>query len=391
MFVLAAVVVLAAGLYFGQHSGSDFRIYSNDFNVYYFAAREILSGRDPYQYRLGLWTPYLYPPVLAELITPLALLPLPVAAFIWFVISAISIALAAHLASILSREVLAEHGQVRTEPVSTTPGRETVVGLVALIVVGRFVLDCFAMGQVNTIVTCLAVAHVYLYWKGRPRLSALALALAAGIKLTPAILIIYHLAKGRIRFAIASSLMLACVLGASFLVFGRGAISAVAAFRRQTIANGQGFDLGYSGNQSIRTAESRALSQPDEARTKPFDSASLAVSCILLLGGIVAARRRTVEVAAAAPIFCCMIMLSPLAWKAHFIALLLPAAFLAARALTPARGLSCRVATLALPATLGLFTLTSRFLIGLPAAEWADRHSLILLGALITYLAVLVF
>ena len=184
--------------------------------------------------------------------------------------------------------------------------------------------------------------------------------------------------------------MFACVLGASFLVFGRGAVSAFTAFGRQTMANGQGFDLGYSGNQSIRAAESRVLSQPDEARTRPFDSASLAISCILLLGALVAARRRRLEVAAVAPIFCCMIMLSPLAWKAHFIALLLPAAFLAARALIVARGSSRRVATLALAVTAGLFTLTSRFLIGLPAAEWADRHSLILLGAFITYLATLV-
>src|SRR5215813_10156093 len=128
-----AGAMLAAGFFFARRSGSDFTAYSNDFNVYYFAAREILSGRDPYQYRLGLWTPYLYPPVLAELITPLALLPLPVAAFIWFVISAISIALAAHLASILSREVFAEHGQDRAEQVSTPPGRDIVVGLVALI------------------------------------------------------------------------------------------------------------------------------------------------------------------------------------------------------------------------------------------------------------------
>src|SRR5262249_54316940 len=318
MLLLTAAVMLAAGFFSSRRSVSYFTFYRNVFNFYYFAPREVLSGPDPSQNRLGPWTPYLYPPVLAELIAPLALLPLPLAAFIWFVISAISIALAAHLASILSREVFAEHyGQDWAEQDSTTPVRDTVVGLVALIVVGRFALDCFDMGQVNAIVTFLAVAHVYLFRTGRRRLSALALALGAGIKLTPAILIIYHLAKGRIRFATASSLMFACVLGASFLVFGRGAVSAFTAFGRQTMANGQGFDLGYSGNQSIRAAESRVLSQPDEARTRPFDSASLAISCILLLGALVAARRRRLEVAAVAPIFCCMIMLSPLAWKAH--------------------------------------------------------------------------
>src|SRR5262245_21296366 len=246
MLMLPAAVLLTPGVHFARRSGSEVTTYSNDFNVYYFAAREVLSGRDPYQSRLSDWTPYLYPPVLAELIAPLALLPLPLAAYVWFVVSAVSIALAAHLASILSRPVFAEHHeQDWAQPDSNSHARDTAVGLIALVVVGRFALDCFAMGQVNAIVTFLAVAHVYLYSKGRRRLSALALALGAGIKLTPAILIIYHLAKGRVRFAIASSLVLVCLLGASFLVFGRGAVSAFTAFRQQTIANGQGFDLGY--------------------------------------------------------------------------------------------------------------------------------------------------
>jgi len=109
----------------------------------------------------------------------------------------------------------------------------------------------------------------------------------------------------------------------------------------------------------------------------------------LLLAALLAARRQRSEMAAAAPVFCCMVMLSPLAWKGHFVALILPAAYLAARAISATPGLNRRVARLAIAVTFALFTLTSPTLVGARAAEWADDHSLVLLGALITYLAVL--
>jgi len=386
---LLAIILLGSGLYFARRSGTDYSAYGNDFNVFYFAAREVLGGRDPYQNRLGPWTPYLYPPVLAELLAPIALLPVPLAAYIWFVASGVSMLLAARMASVLSVQASGSNSTGESTPENKpTMAAETLVALIASMVVGRFALDCFAMGQVNAIVTGLAVAHLYLYAKDRRRLSALALALAASLKLTPAVLIIYHLARGRIRFAAGTSLLLVCLLAGGFLVFGRGAIVAVRAFQQQTIANGQGFDLGYSGNQSIRGAELRLTSESDDGRRKPYDWASLAVSLVLLLGAVFAARRQASEVAAA-PLFCCMVMLSPLAWKAHFVALILPAACLAARAIRRTPGVKTSVARFAIALTFVLFTLTSPTLIGATGAEWTDYHSLVLFGTLVTYLAVL--
>jgi hypothetical protein len=382
-----AVIMLVAGPYFARRSGSDFREYQNDFNVYYYAGREVLAGRDPYQNSLGPWTPYLYPPVLAVLIVPLALLPVQAAAFIWFIVSATSFVLAARLASMLSVCGVASGSDPNRD--QTESDREALVGLIAMIVVGRFALDCFAMGQVNAIVASLAVAHVYLYAKGRLRLSAFALALGAAIKLTPAVLIVYHLAKGRISFAIKSSLMLVVLLAASFLVFGPRAAGALRSFGEQTIANGQGFDFGYSGNQSIRALESRLLSQGEESSRRPYDTPSLAISLVLTIVALFAARKRAPEIAAAAPAFCCMVFLSPLAWKSHFIALILPVAYLAARAVKATSGRSRALAVCMITAAFGLFTLTSPTLIGTRAAEWADNHSLVLAGALLIYIAAL--
>ena len=56
--VLLVIVILASGIYFARRSGTDPQKYTNDFNVYYYAAREMTAGRDPYQNSLGDWIAY---------------------------------------------------------------------------------------------------------------------------------------------------------------------------------------------------------------------------------------------------------------------------------------------------------------------------------------------
>ena len=73
----------------------------------------------------------------------------------------------------------------------------------ALVLVLRFVLDTFNFGQVNTVVALLAVAHIYFYARDRKALSAVTLVLAISIKLTPALLLVYHMAKLRLKFAVS--------------------------------------------------------------------------------------------------------------------------------------------------------------------------------------------
>jgi len=117
----------------------------------------------------------------------------------------------------------------------------------------------------------------------------------------------------------------------------------------------------------------------------------LVCGIVLLAGAALAARRARSEVAGAAPFFCCVVLLSPLSWKAHFVILVLPIAFLFSllfRASTPAgarRLMLCAIVT-----EFGLFNLTSPHVIGLAAAEWADAHSLVALGALLIFLVTLV-
>ncbi len=397
-FILLVVALAAGGFYFARKSGTDAGVYSNDFNVYYFAARETLAGRNPYARSLGEWTPYLYPPLLAELMVPLAWLPLAVAAYIWFLISAAFTLCAAWMAAALNlsedrHRAYARSGQPQGLPLhlpstwsnSKLPVQRWLVAAGALVVVLRFVLDTFSYGQVNAIVAGLAVAHIYLYAKDRRRLSLVALVLAVSIKLTPGLLIVYHLARLRLKFALLCVSLLAAVTFLSFLPFGASANDAFKTFVNRTIRNEQGFDLGYAGNQSLRGAVARLAGESEDSSRKPSTPVTLALSIALLLVSAVVARFARTEAASVAPFFCCLVLLSPLSWKAHFVALLLPACFLiyeSARSVSLIR--RCSLIT-SLAVTTALFNLTSPRILGLSVAEWADAHSLVFAGTLLLF------
>jgi hypothetical protein len=393
--VVFIVLALAAGVYFAKRSGGDYKTYSNDFNVYYFASRQVLSGRSPYEARLGAWTPYLYPPLLAELMMPLALVPLPVAAYIWYLVNLVALASGAAMSA-----SLACFGQ----PSKDRPwmfGKDSflpqyVAGIGCAIVLGRFALDCFAMGQVNPIVTFLAIAHVYFYARDRKGLSAAALAFACVLKITPLLFIIYHLARGRIRYAVVCSALIGSVALVSFAALGGSATTAAGAFYHQTIQNGQGFDLSFSGNQSLRGAEARLFGESGEQSRKTTDPLVAGLSVGFLL--VAAWKTRAVgnkgalnEAVVAAPFFCLLVMLSPLSWKNHFVMLLLPVAILICWATTGKRE-GWKSSLLAIlksaPGAVVVvvfvaFDLTSPVIIGKAGAEWADSHSIVFAATLL--------
>jgi alpha-1,2-mannosyltransferase len=391
------VCVLLSGVYFAHKSGTNAEAYSNDFNVYYHAAKEVLAGRDPYQDSLGEWTPYLYPPLLAELIVPLALVPLPVAAYLWFLFSAASMIAAASMSARMSGTLVSESGQGDAAEHEPEGARllslRAAIAVGAVVVVLRFVLDTFNLGQVNAIVAGLAVAHVYFYARDRKTLSAIALVVAVSIKLTPAVFLVYHIAKLRLKFAAACVALLIGVTALSFLPFEARGLEAFRIFENRTLKNEQGYNLADSGNQSLRGAIARLrarASDEDSGGTEsrsPTEAVILAIAIVMLSGAVFAARRAPNEIAGVAPFFCCVVLLSPLSWKAHFVILVLPIAFVLFHAGNSAD--RWRVWLCVIVASFALFNLTSPHIIGLAAAEWADAHSQVSLGALLIFVAAL--
>jgi alpha-1,2-mannosyltransferase len=384
LFPLAAAIV-AGGFYFAGQSGSSEQVYSNDFNVFYHAAREVIAGRDPYQHSLGEWTPYLYPPLLAELLIPLALLPLPVAAYIWFLISATSIVAALWMATGLAvRQISVQHLLK-----SSTWRVVLVTG--SILVILRFVLDNFNLGQVNPVIVALAVAHIFLYARDRKVLSAFVLVAAVSIKLTPAVLLLYHVAKLRLKFAAACIGLLVVITVLSFAPFGSSATNAFHKFADRTVKNDQGYDFGYAGNQSLRSAVARLTTSAEPADSRvPQDTLTLILAMFMLAGSIIAAIRSRSELAGVSPFFCCVVLLSPLSWKAHYVMLALPVANLLA-SIPHLTGLRRLLIVTAAIASFALFNLTSPRVIGLAAAEWSDSHSMVFIGGIIVFLASLAF
>jgi hypothetical protein len=396
------LAVLLGGIYFASRSGGNPLEYKNDFNVYFFAAQEVLAGRTPYANSLGEWTPYLYPPLLAELLAPFTLLPLGVVAYLWFLLNAFSLMVALRLSERLifaerkaasndlqmdekARREQATKGR-KTELFNFPAKPETLLSVATLVIFLRFVLDNFDYGQVNLLVTALAVAHVYCWAKGRKGLSALVLALAVAIKITPILLLAFHIAKLRLKYSLACLGLTAAIMLISFAPFGSQADKAFKEFYFRTLANGQGFNLAYHGNQSLQGAVER-LSGNTEV-TNPSSLTVRAIALLLFALAFFAASRRRDELLSSLPFFCLMVILSPLSWKQHFVMLILPTAFLTGRALRePWTGMK-KVLLATLACLFALFNLTSPKLIGTAAAEWCDAHSLIFLGAFILYAVV---
>ena len=160
----------------------------------------------------------------------------------------------------------------------------------------------------------------------------------------------------------------------------------------RTVKNEQGFNLAYSGNQSLRAALARVTSNATESFDQmddpdvrqPTNVLTIIGALVLLALAIIAASFARSE-SAAAPFFACYVLISPLSWKAHFVALIFPVAFLIGQIFSINNERLRRVLTVLLFVAFVVFTLTSHRLIGKPAAGWADSHSLICAGALLIF------
>jgi alpha-1,2-mannosyltransferase len=276
--------------------------------------------------------------------------------------------------------------------------RPAFIAVLTLVILLRFVLDNFKLGQVNIIIAMLAVAHVYCYATRRRGWAAAAIALAVAIKLTPALLLVYHLARRRWLYAMACGLCAAVLIAVSFLPFGARATETFGVFFNRTVRNQQGFDLAYGGNQSLRgfvarlTTDSQTIEHPQVSETptdgtvrEPSSRLTLALAALLLAVAVGAAVLARTEMAAVAPFFALMVMLSPLSWKAHFVILILPIAFIAGRALDESSEGHKRLLVSVLIVLFALSSLTSRNLFGDGFAAWCDARSLVLAAAFVAY------
>ena len=166
-----------------------------DFHVYYQAARVLQRGGDIYT--AGIAPPYVYPPLLAMLVVPLAALPVDTATILWKVLQ--------HICLLGAGALLVSMVPARIRPLA---GGALLLGLLTVPV-----HDEIQVGESNSLVLLLVVGAVWLIartermqpgdtgdmsrnldwgsFNGASIAAGLLLALAASIKVLPILLILY--------------------------------------------------------------------------------------------------------------------------------------------------------------------------------------------------------
>jgi alpha-1,2-mannosyltransferase len=272
-----------------------------DLQVYVYAVKDMLAGNDIFLTRTPGWHLFfIYPPVSAVLMTPLAFGPY----LFW--------QLAWTLAGVgATQSVLRRCGVPRGWKLA-------LVGSVALVAVEP-IRTTLGYGQVNTFLMALVVADLLPRWPGAPErrrpLQGVLVGIAASIKLTPALFGVFALLAGKRRTAIVSAV--------SFFVFtGIGYVF----LPRNTVEYFGGLSGGdtrtpasplYVGNQNLLGVFYRLV---DTSRTTTLVGLGIG-GVVALLGAVVAVRwwREGQRVFAVALVGLCTNLASPLSWTHHYV------------------------------------------------------------------------
>jgi alpha-1,2-mannosyltransferase len=269
-----------------------------DLQVYMYAVKDMLAGKDIFVTTTPFWRLYfIYPPIAAILMTPLAIGPYT----FWQVIWTGGLVWA-------QQSVLKRCGAPRGWKLG-------LLGIAVLLAVEP-IRTTLGYGQVNTILMALVVADLLPDRSEQRRRipQGILIGLAAAIKLTPALFVIFMFLIGKRRAAVTAII--------SFAVFT--GIAAILLFRETVVFFGglSGGDTRtasplYTGNQSLLGVFFRL---GDSSRTTTV--LGLAVAGVLaLLGCLIAADwwRNNEKVFAVAIVGLTTCLASPLSWTHHYV------------------------------------------------------------------------
>jgi alpha-1,2-mannosyltransferase len=269
-----------------------------DLQVYVYAVKDMLAGRDIFATTTPFWNLYfIYPPIAAILMTPLAFGPY----VFWQVVWTGGLVWA-------QQSVLKRCGAPRGWKLG-------LIGIAVVLAVEP-IRTTLGYGQVNTILMALVIADLLPDAPGERRRipQGTLIGLAAAIKLTPALFVLFAFLIGKTRVAITAMI--------SFAVFT--GIGAILLFRETLVFFGglSGGDTRtasplYTGNQSLLGVFFRLA---DSSRVTAL--MGLAVSGILaVLGCLVAAHwwRQEEKVFAVALVGLTTCLASPLSWTHHYV------------------------------------------------------------------------
>nr|WP_300142847.1 glycosyltransferase 87 family protein [Propionicimonas sp.] len=289
-----------------------------DLQVYREAVMAGAAGRPVYAAGFTAYhLPFLYPPFALLVLAPLAVLPLDAAKAAMTLLSSGALAMSCRLAW-------------RHTPLPRAWRHPLAVASVGIILVSEPMQQNLVMGQVNVLLA-LAVLTDVLLPRDHPAKGVL-VGLAAGIKLTPALVAVYYLLRGDRRAAGAA----AGAFAATVLAGAVAHPSASASFWLGALA-GDRIGAGHLGNQSLRGVLLRlgtALGWPASLTTSLW----LALAGLVGVGGLLLiVRRDPGPLATYGALALVTLLISPLSWTPHWIALAPAVAWLAGRRGSPRR------------------------------------------------------
>ncbi|GAA2102695.1 glycosyltransferase 87 family protein [Microlunatus panaciterrae] len=294
-FVVALVllpVIIAYGRFWPWHPSTI------DLQVYVYAVKDMLAGKDIFATTTPFWNLYfIYPPIAAILMWPLAFGPYAMWQVIW-----------------TGGLVWAQQSVLRRCGVPR--GWKLALVGVAVVLAVEPIRTTLGYGQVNTLLMALVVADLLPDVPGERRRipRGTLIGLAAAIKLTPALFVVFAFLIGRRRTAVTAIV--------SFLAFT--AVGAMLLFK-ETLAFWGGLSGGntrtasplYTGNQSLLGVFFR-LGDTSKVTTLAGLAFSAAVALVSVL---VAAHwwRRGQQVFAVALVGLATCLASPLSWTHHYV------------------------------------------------------------------------
>jgi alpha-1,2-mannosyltransferase len=263
-----------------------------DLSVYRFGGQTLLDGLPLYEGAdPATVLPFTYPPFAALLFVPLTVLPWPVLVAVWSVASFAALVLVCRLYGVRGRwlPVGAAAASLALEPVWST----------------------FALGQVNLFLLLLVSADL-LRGVDR-RWGGVLIGIAAGIKLTPLIFIVFLVLIGRRDVALRALAAGAVTVAVGFVAVPKDAVEF---WTHAVLDPGRVGGVPFARNQSVLALLTRLFGE------EPSNLVWLLVAGPLALGVLLLARSawlRDDRPLAVVLVGLAMLLASPISWSHHWV------------------------------------------------------------------------
>jgi len=340
--VLWVLAVLLSAMFLFQ-VGQFMFVWDIDASSYYIGAKGFSLGLDIYDPDVFQATanslfgrpmvipPYIYPPLLGQILIPLAALPPELFYWAFF---ALNLALAGLTLFLTARLLRLE----------ARPSILPILFLFILLPVNRPLISTFYHGQINLLVLDALLAALLLRRGGRPWLSGLCLGFAVIVKIYPALFALPLLwsKKGKDLAALAAGGL--ALVGASAAAFGAAPWADFVRFTAETMTGRSTSPyLVVFGDAVLNVSLKGFLHHLfevfawNQSAVAPLWAALTAVLLILVLA-MLRGRPWTTDLGLQASVLLPLtVLLAPLSWSHHYIVVLVPLAYLFRRLLSERR------------------------------------------------------